>query len=519
MNCENKVENMRLKKSIINSSIGILTYIISFLPLFLVRKVFIDVLGGQLLGLSSLYTNIIGYLSIVEMGIGSAIIYSLYKPFAEDNKEKIKGYLKYYERFYRRTGVIVLAIGLAITPLIHIFIKDDMNLSLIRIGFILFLINTFIGYMFTYKHCMLNVAQEGYKVSLGLTFSKILIAVFQIIIIQKYRSFYGYIIVQILINLVFYLIINSYINKRFSWLKDVNGKIEKEEERSLIKNIKALFFHRIGAIFVLGTDNIIVSSFISLKTVAAYNNYVLITNACSALMNQAMGGVTASIGNLLVEEDEEKVYYIHKKIFFISFWIVSFIVISLFNTISHFISLWAGETYVLDIFTISLILFNLYFMMMREAVDKFKDASGEFYRDRYAPIYEGLINLISSIVLVNLIGLPGVFLGTLISNLTVVFWVKPKIVYKYVFNKPLDEYFKRYFIYLAIGIVPLVITMFLTNPLKEIITINAFILNCLINIVVINIFYLVVFWKNENFIYFKNIVLNIINRKKVQVNK
>lgn len=510
---------MRLKKSLINSSVGILTYIISFLPLFIARKVFIDILGGQLLGLSSLYTNIIGYLSIVEMGIGSAIIYSLYKPFAEDNKEKIKGYLKYYEKFYRRAGVIVLAVGLAITPFIHIFIKDNMDLTLVRVGFILFLINTFIGYMFTYKHCMLNVAQEGYKVSLGLIFSKIFIAILQVIVVQKYKSFYGYIIVQIVVNLIFYLIINAYINKRFSWLKEVNGKIEKEEERSLVKNIKALFYHKIGGRFISGTDNIVVSSFISLKIVADYNNYVLITNACSALIGQAMVGITASIGNLLVEENKEKAYGVHKKLFFISFWAVSFIVISLFNTISHFISLWVGEAYVLDTFTISLILFNLYFQLMRGAVERFKDASGEFYRDRYAPICEGLINLISSIVLINLIGLPGVFLGTLISNLVVAFWVKPRIVYKYVFNEPLDEYFKRYFKYVAIGIVPLIITTFLTNPLKETITMNAFILNCLINIVVINTFYLIIFWKNENFIYFKNIVLNIISRKKVQVTK
>lgn len=509
---------MRLKKSLINSSIGMLTYVISFLPLFIVRKVFIEVLGSELLGLSSLYTNIIGYLSIIEMGIGSAIIYSLYKPFAEGNKEKIKGYLKYYEKFYRKAGMIVLVLGLAVMPFIHVLIKDNINLRLVRIGFFLFLINTFIGYMFTYKHCMLNVAQEGYKVSLGLTVSKIFIAVFQIIIIQKYKSFYGYIIVQILVNLILYLIMNFYINKKFYWLKDINGIIEKEEEKSLVKNIKALFYHKIGTIFVLGTDNIVVSSFINLKTVAAYNNYILITTACNALIGQAIGGITASIGNLLVEDDNEKAYEIHKKLFFVSFWIVSVIVISLWNTISHFIELWVGKVYTLDVFTISLIIFNLYFMMMRGSVDRFKDASGEFYKDRYAPICEGIINLISSIILVNLIGLSGVFLGTLISNLTVVFWVKPKIVYKYVFNKPLVNYFKMYFKYFFIGLIPLAMTILLTNPLKETITIGAFILNCLINIVVINVFYLIIFWRNENFIYFKNIVLNIINRKKVKLN-
>lgn len=506
---------MRLKRSLINSTIGMCTYLISFLPIFIVRKVFVDILGPEMLGLSSLYTNIIGYLSIIEMGIGSAIIYSLYKPFAENDRKKIKGYLKYYEKFYIRTGIIVLVVGLALTPFLHIFIKDNINLNLVRIGFILFLLNTVIGYMFTYKHCMLNVAQEGYKVSLGLTISKILVAVFQVIIIQKYKSFYGYILAQLIINLIFYLIINMYINNRFSWLKDIQGEIEKNEEKNLIRNIKALFLHKIGGIFVFSTDNIVISSFISLGIVAIYNNYILITSAFTGLIGQAMNGITASIGNLLASEDQEHSYEIHKKLFFASFWVVSFIVISLFNTISQFISLWVGEEYVLDIFTISIILFNLYFQMMRDQIDKFKEAGGEYYKDRYAPIFEGGINLIASIILVKIIGLPGVFLGTLISNISVVFWVKPKIVYKYIFDKPLINYFKMYFKYLLISLIPLILTIILTKDIKSNLTVVSFILNCIINILVINLLYLIIFWKNQNFIYFKNIILNMIKKKEI----
>ena len=506
---------MRLKKSLINSSIGMITFLISFLPIFIVRKIFSEVLGSDVLGLTSLYNNIIGYLSIVEMGIGSAIIYSLYKPFAEGDKRKISGYLKYYKKFYIKAGLIVLILGIMITPFIHIFIKDNLDVSLVRIGFVLFLINTFIGYIFTYKHCILNVAQEGYKVSIGITMSKILIAVVQIIIIKKYKSFYGYILVQILINLIFYIGINHYINKKFTWLNCIHGDIEKEEKRNLIKNIKALFYHKIGGIFVLSTDNIIVSSFISLSVVAMYNNYILITSAFTGLVGQAMNGITASIGNLLISEDKEHSYDIHKKLFFVSFWVISFIVISLFNTISQFIALWVGEGYILDMFTISIILFNLYFQMMRDQIDKFKEAGGQYYKDRYAPIFEGIINLITSIVLVKLIGLPGVFLGTLISNLVVVFWVKPKIVYKYIFNKPLKNYFKMYFGYLLISIIPLIISGILTKGIKNDISITSFVFNCIINILIINITYLIIFWKNKHFIYFKNIVINILKKRNV----
>ncbi|ELC8443054.1 O-unit flippase [Clostridium perfringens] len=505
---------MRVRKSLINSIVAMISYIISFIPVFILRKVFVENLGGELLGLSSLYTNIIGYISVIEMGIGSAIIYSLYKPFAENNKEKIKGFLMYYNKFYKVIGFIVLLIGLFITPIIHFFINDNINLNLVRIGFILFLLNTFIGYMFTYKHCLLNVAQEGYKVSLGITISKILIAICQCYVVVKYKSFYGYIIVQIIINLIFYFLMNIYIDKEFYWLKEAKGNIDLEEKKSLIKNIKALFYHKIGSVFVFGTDNIIVSSFINLKVVAIYNNYIIITNAFSGILGHTLNGLTASIGNLLVENNDDYIYIIHKRIFFMNFWLASFIIISLFNTINHFIGLWIGYIYILDMVTVALILINSYFQMMRGSVEQFKNASGQYYQDRYAPICEGIINLIVSILLVNIIGLPGVLIGTLISNLGVIFWVKPKIVYKYVFDKPLINYFKMYFKYLSIAFIPLLLTMFLTSDLKQNITIEAFIINCLINIVVINLFYLIVFWKNENFVYFKNIALNLIKRTK-----
>lgn len=509
---------MRLKKSIINSSTNIVSYIISFIPSFIVRKVFIITLGGSLLGLSSLYSNIIGYLSIVEMGMGSAIIYSLYKPFAENNREKIKGYLNFYEKFYKYVGIIILIVGLIITPFIHELINENIDINLVRISFILFLINTFITYMFTYKHCILNVAQEGYKISLAIMIGKILISIFQIIVLVFYKNFYLYIIVQIVINLLNYITINSYIDKKFTWIKHISGYIEKSEKDGLIRNVKALFYHKIGTILVLGTDNIVISKFINLKTVGIYNSYMLIIGACSSLISSIMNGLTPSIGNLLVEKDKDYSYEIHKKLFFITFWIASFTIISLFNTISQFISLWIGTEFILDSFTLILILFNLYFQMMRAPIGQFKSASGEYYRDRYAPICEGLINFVSSMILVQIIGLPGVFLGTLISNISIIFWVQPKIVYKYVFNKPLVKYFKMYFKYLLLGIIPLLVTMILTNNIKKYTDIKFFVLNCLINVLVINSFYLIVFRKNEEFNYFKNIVCGKIKVRNIKPN-
>ncbi len=498
---------MRTKKAAINGLVGILTYLISFLPTMIVRKIFLVQLGDELLGLSSLYTNIISYLSIIEMGIGSAIIFSLYKPFAEGDRVKVKGYIDYYAKFYKMVGKIMLILGIIILPFLHIFINDNIDMTKAIIYFILFLINTVISYFFSYKLCIFSVAQEGYIVSISTAISKVIMAILQVIILKLYSSFFLYIIAQIVVNLLYYVVLNRYIDKKYTWIKHTNGKIEKVEKDSLIKNVKALFMHKIGYVVVFSTDNLIISSFINLSSVAKYNGYSMIISAIQGVINTATSAITPSIGNLLVDDDKEKSFSIHKKLFFMNFWIVSFVTISLYNTISQFINLWMGKNQVLDIFTVNIILINLYFQLMRSSVEQFKEGSGNYYQDRYASFIEAFINLVLSIILVREIGISGVFIGTLISNISVVFWVKPMITYKYVFNKPLRNYFYMYFKYMLIAIIPLLITHFLTRDVKQSLILKDFIFNCIINILVINLFYLIIFWKNKEFIYFKNLII------------
>ncbi|MDZ5000036.1 oligosaccharide flippase family protein [Clostridium perfringens] len=501
---------MRTKKATINTIVNIILYIIAFLPSFLVRKVFLDKLGGELLGLSSLYGNIIGVLSMVELGIGSAIVFALYKPFSNNDRVKIKGYLNYYAKFYRIVGFTILLIGIFIIPFLNIFIKNSINIIDARIYFVLFLINTFISYLFSYKICILNVAQENYKISGATTISKLCISILQVFSLKFHPSFYTFIVIQIVVNLVYYIILNRYIDNKFKWLKTTKGNITNEEKHSLIKNVKALFLHKIGGMLVFGVDNIVISSFVNLDVVGRFNSYNMIIGVIQGGVGNAVDGVTASVGNLLAEGNEENSYMVHKRLFFLNFWVVSFIVISLYNTLEQFIIIWLGKDQILDRFTLILMLSNLYFLLMRSSVEMFKSGAGIYHQDRFAPILEGGINLVSSIVLVKFIGLPGVVLGTLISNLTVIFWLKPKMVYKYVFNKPLKEYFFMYFKYLLIGLIPLIITKYLTIKLRNSQLLIGFIENCIVNIVVINSLYMVIFRKNENFKYFKEVIKNIL---------
>lgn len=510
---------MRTKKSIINSSVNIITYMGILVPNLVVRRVFLNTLGEELLGVNSLFNNIIGLLSIVELGVGNAIVFSLYKPFAENDRVKVKGYLDFYLKLYRIIGNVVLVLGICLIPFLKYFMNGQVIGIDIIICYLLYLTNTYITYRFSYKSCILNVAQEEFKISIGTAISKILMVILQILLLYIIPSFNIYLIVQLITTLLYFLVLNIYIDKQYEWLKSIRGEISQNEKKELSTNIKALFIHKIGSFVVESTDNLLISYFINLSTVAKFGSYNVIISACKNIINKGISGITASIGNLLVSDKNNTAYLVHKRIFFISFWVTSFICISLYNTLDQFIILWIGESQLLNHFTLVILIINLYFTCMRGSVERFQEGSGNFVKDRYAPIFESIINLTSSIILVKYIGLPGIFIGTLISNIMVIFWTKPLIVYKYIFNRSVLDYYKMYFKHLFISIIPLLITNFLTRNINiGIVSISSFLINCIINIIVINIVYIVIFIKNEEFKYFKNIITKIIKIKKTNDN-
>lgn len=505
---------MRAKKASINVIVNLMSFVLGVLPAFFVRTAILDSLGNNYLGLSSLYGSVIGFLSIVELGIGIAIIYSLYKPFAEDDRPAILGYLNFYRKVYSVVGMIIFVLGLITTPFLGIFIKDDINLLDAQLYFLMFLLNTLLSYFFSYKFCILTVAQDSYKIAISTTISKLFIAVLQYFQLEVYPNFYVYLSIQIMINALYFLLLNLYINKQYPWINNrKDGMIDPAEKKSLTRNIKALFYHKIGGVLVHGKDNMIISMFLNLAIVGIYNSYMLVIGSLQGLISHTLAGVTASVGNLLATESEGNAFKVHQRFFFLNFWMASFSAIFLYNTLSQFIYVWLGEGQLLDSLTLNILLINFYFFLMRGSVERFKEGGGIYHQDRFAPVYEAIISLIASLILVQVIGLAGVFLGTLISNLTVIFWVKPKVVYKYIFKQKLRLYFITYFKYLAIGIVPLILSDLATSSLKTEYTVYALIANCLLNTIIINGFYAIVFWKNGDFMYYKLFVSQVMKKR------
>lgn len=502
---------MRTKKASLNSIANVASFIILIAPSFILRKVFLNVLGEDLLGLNYLFQNIIGFLSLAELGVGTAIMYSLYKPIANDDHIKIKGYLNFFSKAYKLLGGIIVLSGILVIPFLQLFIKGDVATNISIFAFLFFLINTFITYLFSYKLTILEASQRGYWItSINLIFRLLIIGT-QLLTLYYKPNYFVFLFIQLISDIIYFLVMDVLINRKYPWLKRERGNLADEEKDGLKQNIKAIFFHKIGTFLVFGTDNLLISFFIGLKAVARFNNYNMIIFMFENIMNRLFKGMTASIGNLIATSDAKNVYRIHNRLFFLNFVLASFIIIPLYNSIDQFICIWLGEKYLIDNLTLSVVLFNVYFKLMRLSVEHFKHGSGLYHQDRFASIIESIVNLGCSLILVRYIGLAGIFMGTLISNLLIVFWVKPKIVYKYVFKISVFKYFERYFYYLALLLISLVTTNHVSSYLNKNYTLIFFTFNILINLIILTILYLLFFGRSNDFRYF----LNLLRTRKI----
>lgn len=505
---------MRIKNSIINAFSSLISSIIVFIPNILTRKVFIENLGNDMLGLLSLYSNIIGWLSIFELGFGAVISSVLYKPYYEKKYDKVNSYINIYKKIYISIGFLILSIGIIISPMIKYLIAyQSIDEHIIIAGMILYVINTFISYIFSAKLCLFNLSQENYKLTFITMISRLVICILQYISLKRYPNIIIYILISIFINLIYYISTNIYLSKKYSWLVKNKCFLNDNEKKELIRNVSSTFLHKIGSLVVFNTDNIIISKFVGLISLSKYSNYQMIVTTIQGLINSIMNGAISSLGSLVATESNIKCYDVHKKMFFVNFWISSMVLILLYNTLNQFICIWLGSDYVIHRYEFDLLILNSYIYSMRLSIGQFQSVGGLFYKDRYAPIVESFINLFLSLILVKNMGITGVLLGTLASNLLVVFWVKPYIVYRYIFKKNVKEYFEYYIMYSLIGF----ITLFITNRIcTESYFLNGhtffnLIASCIFNIISINIVYIFIFYKTNEFKYLVKLLYNYIN--------
>lgn len=505
---------MRTKNSIKNIYISILTQIIITLLGFISRKVFIDSLGTEYLGVNGLLTNVLSMLSLVEGGIGSSIVYNLYKPLAENNQPKVIALVQLYKKIYGVLAIVIFLLSLTLYPFLGVFMKSESTITSINIIYFIFVAKNMISYLNAHKWSLINADQKGYVLAKYNLVFNIITTISKIIILMLTKNYILFLLIETGIFIIQNLWNGKIVNQRYTYIKTKKKySIEREVKNNLITNVKALFLHNIGSYCVFGTDNILISAFISVKAVGLYSNYTMIIGQLSSLLTPIIGGIGASVGNLIAIESKEKNYEVFNVIYLINFWIYGVCAIFLYNLLEPFINWWLGEGLLLDKLTFIIILINFYISGMRSSVITFKTKAGIFNNDKYVPLIEAVINLGSSIILVKYFGLAGIFMGTTISTITLPLWIQSKLVYNNVFNKSVNQYFKKYFLYLGLTI----IIGLLTTVLSNIITITGIIglvFKGVICVTVPNIILVLIFYRTDEFKYILNIIKNILRYKK-----
>lgn len=437
-----------IAKNIITS---VITQVLTLIFAFVSRTVFIHLLGKELLGIDGLFTSILTIFSLVELGIGNALIFSLYAPIAKNDVYKSQQYLTLYKKAYHCIFAVILIIGLTLLPFLQNIIKVDISdLGInIYVIYILFLVNTLSSYFLAYRQAVLVVKQRQRFVSIWQSVVKVLVYLIECIVLLVFGSYYAFLAIRVIGNYLFAIIINIIAKRQFPELCKTNkDKLSRCEIKRITNNVYALFIRRIGGVILASADNIIINNYISLAMVGIYSNYILIIKSVQTITVQLMSAMSASIGNFVASKSKEETEEAFNLYSFITYLIYGACSICLVLLVNRFIILIWGDNYTLSRFSLYLIVLEFFFYGCQCAINQFRDTTGLFTQGKYRNLFSASLNIVASIVLVQYMGIEGVLLGTIISRVLVSLWYDPYILYKYFFNKSPFRYYIKFLSYL-----------------------------------------------------------------------
>lgn len=453
---------MRTKKFLKNSVIIVICQVICYLMDFVCRTVFIQTVAIEYVGVKGLFSNILNVLSLSELGIGTVLVYSMYKPLAENDEDKLLALNRFYRKAYHVVALIMGGVGICLTPFLKYLIKDCPDLPDLWLIYLLYLANSICSYIYCYKPSLLSADQKMYVSTIHYSFFSILRNIVQIIILFATHNFVFYVLAQIPFCLLQNIVVSKKAEAMYPFLKrkDVPA-LDPEEKKEIFKNIFAMFNHRIGATILNSTDNLIISKFMGIVVVAVNDTYVLITNIINQLLTQIFSALISSVGNLNVSASKESSYSIFKQLQFCSFWFYTFCTICLYMLLNPFITIFFGEKYLFPMPIVFILCVNFYIVGIRKIPLTFKEAMGLLQQDKFKPLIEAFINLVISIIGVKLFGTFGVFLGTFISMVTTSLWVEPYVLFKYGFQRSSKEFWLTNIKYFLLTALIMAVTVFL----------------------------------------------------------
>lgn len=425
----------RVYNSLRNVKVNLIGQILNTVFRFACRTVFIYTLGQEFLGISSLYTNILTLLSISELGIANAIIFSMYRPLAEGDTEKIKSIMRFYRNAYRIIGLVILGVGLCLTPFLPVLMTDTTDKINIYLYYMLYLAQTVVTYFFfAYKQSLLLADQKKYKVDLIMYGMQILLCITQMIVLVCTKSFFVYTVLAIGCGILINLLISITVDREYPYLKEQPSKLPGEEKKNIFSQVRAMFLYKICNTVGVATDNLIISSHISVLMVGLYSNYLMIIVAIETVLSSVLHAFTGSLGNLYATENDKKNEQVFRCLNLVNLWYITFAAVCCLVLFQPFITLWIGEGYLFEPIVVFIIVMNFATNHMQGVVQIYKDTTGLFVRGKYRPVATVILNLGLSLILVRVMGIAGVFLGSIISRLCTTWVYDGWLIHRHAFH-------------------------------------------------------------------------------------
>lgn len=513
------MQKSRTGNVIMNSGASLLYKMAHIVVQFALRTAFIRILGKEYTGVSTLFADILQVLSLMDLGMATAMAFSLYKPVAEKDAPKINALMNFYKQAYILIGCLVFSVGLLITPFLSYLVKDVPNIHEdIRLIYVIYVLTSASSYFFVYRTIVLRANQESRIISIVRTCSYVIEGTLEVILLIVLKEYFAYLITHFAFTLSTNILLSFITKTRYShYFIDKTAKPSKTETRLMFKDIFALAIYKIAGVIIYSTDSIVISAFIGTSQVAVIGNFNLIINSLRNGIEQIVDSVKAGVGNLAATSSDEKQEKVFNRMNFISFWVACFSCTCLFVLLNPFIGdIWFDINYKVSQSIVAVLAANFYIAIMVYPVETFRTANGLFVQGKYRPAIMAVLNIILDIIFVRFWGIFGVLIATTISRLATQVWFDPYLVYKYVFKKSVARYLTDYTIKVAITIGCCLLSWFASSAIKVSNLYGSFLIKMGIAVLVPNFVLYVTYHNTQEFasiILFLRKVLNRILRK------
>lgn len=432
----------RVKKSLLNAKINLLFYFCTLTMSFFSRNIYLTYLTSEFVGFTSTLQNLLGFLNLAELGIGSAIAVVLYKPLYDNDRIKINEIISVFGYLYRIIGFVIIICGLILSIFLPFIFRDtSIDYIVIYLAFYSFLTSSLLGYFINYKQTLVGADQKNYYITAYFQTSNLLKSLIQMCAAYYTKSWVLWIIIELLFSVIYSIILNWRIRQLYPWLNTEirKGKKLLKDYPKVMTYTRQLFIHRIASFVQFQTTPFILYLFSSLSMVACYTNYTLIANQLFNFANKFLSSTEAGVGNLVAENKIDKTFRIYNELTSLRYFIAGIELFCIYMLIEPFIGIWVGRQYLMNKEVLMLVLANVFILQTRGTNDQFLQAYGLF-KDVWAPIAEAILGLSASLILGHYYGIEGVLSGGIISSILIVNLWKPYFLFHYGIHKSAFTY-------------------------------------------------------------------------------